>query len=657
MRKIFLLIFMCISVMGFAQEDNISVWDGTKKRFEKGIGIEADPYIISTADQLAYLSDGGTYEGKYFSVEADLDLANLNWTPIGAFEVEKFKGNIDFNGHTIYHLNVDGDRAMGLFGYIENATITNLILKDSNIKGVNLVGGIVANANNSSISNIENYSSVQSTGGLASVGGIIGLANSCNVYNVLNYGTISNRDGQQTSNSTTQSHIGGVIGKAISSTISSCGNLGEVSAYSVMATAKYFTAGIVGNSVSSNISFCFNTGDITCRLRYVRWYNDGTTSYVAGISTGGKIEDANSNDSPMNCYSTGFISGCSYWGGLYAGICSGYYGTPCVNCYSTWGIHGCEAKSYTSSLERDNGIKVTRDELNSTAIVNQLNNGSSIFCKDVYPYINSGLPFFSTIKKYNIKTEIATDISSTSALIKGAVFCSGYEIIKRGFSIRPVSSSNNSTIYSFNNEELIDNLLPNQRYSYYFFAELSDGKIIKGEEIEFTTKNLESEIYTIDAENITSTSADIKGAVILNGNENLLEVGVEYSTPDGNTNSTTGKMEDLSSPYFRINLTDLEQGTSYRYRVFAHLDKGMLYGDYKIFKTATNTSIHNVANNNTLIIECTQNGIVIKNGYGKPYSVYTLSGMLIAKGRIGSNYYSIQLPKGIYLVCGKKVKI
>ena len=42
---------------------------------------------------------------------------------------------------------------MGLFGYIENATITNLFLKDSNVKGVNLVGGIVANANNSTISN------------------------------------------------------------------------------------------------------------------------------------------------------------------------------------------------------------------------------------------------------------------------------------------------------------------------------------------------------------------------------------------------------------------------------------------------------------------------------------------------------------------------
>lgn len=431
--------------MGFAQYDNISVWDGTKKRFEKGIGIKADPYIISTAAQLAYLSDGGTYDGKYFSVEADLDLANLNWTPIGAFEVEKFKGNIDFNGHTIYHLNVDGDRAMGLFGYIENATITNLFLKDSNVKGVNLVGGIVANANNSTISNIENYSSVQSTGGLASVGGIIGLANSCSVYNVLNYGTISNTDEQKSSYSVTQCHIGGIIGKTESSTVSSCGNLGEVSAYSVMATARYFTAGIVGNNVSTNISFCFNTGNITCRLRYVRWYNDGTISEVAGISNGYKVEDANSNDSPMNCYNTGIISGCSYWSGSYAGISSSYYGTPCVNCYSTWNIVGCEAKSYTRSSEIYNGIKVNQEELNSTAIVNQLNNGSSVFCKDVYPYINSGLPFFSTIKKYNIKTELPTDISSTSALIKGAVFCSGYEIIKCGFSIRPVSSSNYST--------------------------------------------------------------------------------------------------------------------------------------------------------------------------------------------------------------------
>ena len=90
-----------------------------------------------------------------------------------------------------------------------------------------------------------------------------------------------------------------------------------------MATAIYSAAGIVGNATSNSIvRYCFNKGDVSCNLRYVRWYNDGTQASVSGISKGG---------TPYSCYNTGIISGCSYWSGSYASITST---GGCDNCFS-----------------------------------------------------------------------------------------------------------------------------------------------------------------------------------------------------------------------------------------------------------------------------------------------------------------------------------
>ena len=56
-----------------------AMWDGTAAEgFESGNGNNSDPYIIKTAEQFAFLAKqvngGETYQGKYFELEADLDL-------------------------------------------------------------------------------------------------------------------------------------------------------------------------------------------------------------------------------------------------------------------------------------------------------------------------------------------------------------------------------------------------------------------------------------------------------------------------------------------------------------------------------------------------------------------------------------------------------
>ena len=71
-----------------------AAWDGTAaESFEGGNGDSSDPYIIKTAEQLAFLAKqvngGETYHGKYFQLEADLDLSGSEWSPIGIGERER----------------------------------------------------------------------------------------------------------------------------------------------------------------------------------------------------------------------------------------------------------------------------------------------------------------------------------------------------------------------------------------------------------------------------------------------------------------------------------------------------------------------------------------------------------------------------------------
>ncbi|MBR5472534.1 MAG: hypothetical protein IKU82_00945 [Clostridia bacterium] len=118
----------------------IDYWDGTKaSSFASGTGTEADPYIIKTAEQLAYCCTGinaANSTGKFYKVddsvkifvmqpESVVDLQTLlaldsaeatkdylaglsgkkDWSSLGA---SGFNGNFDGNGVTIYGIWADG---------------------------------------------------------------------------------------------------------------------------------------------------------------------------------------------------------------------------------------------------------------------------------------------------------------------------------------------------------------------------------------------------------------------------------------------------------------------------------------------------------------------------------------------------------------------
>ena len=94
----------------------------------------SDYIPIFDANDLKAISEN--LDAKYILIK-DIDLASENWTPIGT-ESAPFTGIFDGNGNTISNLNISGTYAngaqIGLFGYANGAELTNVKLKNVQMK-------------------------------------------------------------------------------------------------------------------------------------------------------------------------------------------------------------------------------------------------------------------------------------------------------------------------------------------------------------------------------------------------------------------------------------------------------------------------------------------------------------------------------------------
>lgn len=239
------------------------VWDGTSTA--PVIDEATKSASINTPQELAGLAElvnnGNNYNGYTFTLNADMDLDNRTWTPVGkgtrfgsAFAGTAFGGTFDGNGKTIKGLNpanvTAANNAAGLFAAV-SGTVKNLTLED-----------VAVNQTNS-----EQTGAV--TGILVS-GGVIDNVN-------VTSGSVHGTEG-----------VGAIVGRVmIDGTVSNCSNAAAVTG------SKYNVGGIVGAAYYTakgkemHITGCKNTGTITAN----------------GVSTGGIVG-----------FSTAFVSGCSNYG-------------------------------------------------------------------------------------------------------------------------------------------------------------------------------------------------------------------------------------------------------------------------------------------------------------------------------------------------------
>ncbi|MBQ7321055.1 MAG: hypothetical protein IJW99_03065 [Clostridia bacterium] len=253
-------------------------WDGTvATAFGGGTGTEADPYLITNAQELALIAKNVNetttdYLGVYFKQTADINLEGAAWEAIGHSKSGiSFKGVYDGGNYTIYNiLNTPIDPAdvstkiyNGLFGWIADPAV---------IQNVKMVGGSVT--------------------GTKYAAAIVGFMNGGTVYNC-----VSDIDGIYGFQS------GGVVGRAEKgekNVIKGCINHSPVAVPADMAPqTSVFLGGMVGAAGNTEILYCANYGDITS--------NNGTSYSVAGGIIG--IQGASSGTVLIdNCMDMGNIT-------------------------------------------------------------------------------------------------------------------------------------------------------------------------------------------------------------------------------------------------------------------------------------------------------------------------------------------------------------
>ena len=255
---------------------------------------------ITTVDELLQFAkavDNGEYDDKtdaVVSLDADLDLTGVAWTPIGSVFaadgtlLHYFSGKFYGNGHTISNLDFSenyGKTEYPSFGFFSE-------VYGAEISGLTIQGKL----------NVSNS-------GYVYFGTVAGVAADSKISDCASNVSFTDTD----------KYINGTValcGYAINSTIEYCQNKGDFSI--TQDVTSFQMGGIVGLAQNSTVQYCANTGDLT--------------SWTP--CTGGIVGQLIQNSKVINCYSTGKIvplgKGTTDFGGIAGTVGTG---TEIRHCY------------------------------------------------------------------------------------------------------------------------------------------------------------------------------------------------------------------------------------------------------------------------------------------------------------------------------------
>ena len=214
--------------------------DNAQDGLPPGLGTEASPYEISTADQLENFRDlvnrGGAGASAHAKLMNNIDLSSVcgaelsngqpvSWTPIGTSISDSYEGTFNGDGHTISGLYIGTSDVdyKGLFGCLDQGgTVQNLSVS-GNVSSYWNVGGVVGYNFSGTVTGCI-FSGSGSVSGSYYVGGVVG-ENSGSVINCYNTGSVTGVAGVTGSSD----YVGGVVGQNFGGTVENCYNTGTVS--------------------------------------------------------------------------------------------------------------------------------------------------------------------------------------------------------------------------------------------------------------------------------------------------------------------------------------------------------------------------------------------------------------------------------------------
>lgn len=228
---------------------------------DPGYTISADgTYEVYNAEGLMNVAKLVNEEWKLdidITLDNDIDLTGIDWTPICPINNKQYTGTFDGGNHTITGLTVTGSNGYaGLFGRIgSGGTVKNVVLKDVRIasdKHFAYVGGVAGYSYDSNIENCSVSGSV-SGGSISDVGGVVGDQVGGSITGCSSSATVK---GIQ--------NAGGVAGVTNDgATLTACYATGDVSVENNTLNAAY-VGGVVGtNGGGSTLTACYAAGNVS----------------------------------------------------------------------------------------------------------------------------------------------------------------------------------------------------------------------------------------------------------------------------------------------------------------------------------------------------------------------------------------------------------
>lgn len=348
--------YITVSESGISPEDNFDERIGLN-----GSGTPEDPYRITCPDDLAKIQEAilGFHKNGHlvnpstcFEQQNDINMSHYNdgcgwegnWYQIGLSASYPFTGYYDGNGYTIRDLKMQDKNAVGasLFGFVNQAIISNLTIEGATITGYGalsaIVGAVITKGGNIDKTFIKGCvvrkSTIESRSDGMAIGGIAGMVDpnvnlwidsctveDCNINGAISVGGILGGGTTYSMTQITNSHnrgthvtasyncAGGIVGYADTLYVYSCSNDGTIKGAAsatpppgnLPANSIYNvgTGGIVGGSGLSTIISSRNSGTVQ-----------------GGRGVGGIIGSTLVSTNPQTYYNNTFIGFCSNSGSV-----------------------------------------------------------------------------------------------------------------------------------------------------------------------------------------------------------------------------------------------------------------------------------------------------------------------------------------------------
>jgi hypothetical protein len=366
---------------------NFGNTDQPVTKYGGGDGTPGNPYKILTAEHMNQI---GLYQedwSSHFILMNDINMSGITgeqYNMIGYHNSDEdflpFTGTFDGNNHTINYFSYEtssDQRLAGMFGYIENAQITDLTLTnatvssngdyvgalagclgqgtvinchaDASVSGDGLVGGLIGGAvQSSTVDQCSSSGVISGTYQSWFLGGLAGFVRDSVITNSFSSAIINGENEVR--------DVGGLIGILHSSSLANCYATGTVT----VGTGSLSIGGLLGTlfSSGSTVEQCYSTGEINAgdnsegiggligSLSFGSLkssYSTGAVSANASSNVGGLV--GGNSGSIIHCYSRGNVT--SYNESDYIG---GFVG-------ATWGeIFCCYSIGTISATSANNSI-------------------------------------------------------------------------------------------------------------------------------------------------------------------------------------------------------------------------------------------------------------------------------------------------------------